>query len=185
MSMVGTNAVQRSKYKEEVDELLDRGISLREIIRTLKRQYPKFNDFSLTTLSLYAKQRREENDVRQQGLVGMDSVLSDSYIRSIERAVLNQGYVADDAMVLDYIISKGFSNLVAGNRLGIGLNDIFRAIDRKSRILGPRYTGETSWALLDQQAVFQEYMKIVQQTVPAESYEKICELCVKAGIMNA
>lgn len=169
MKSVGSNAVKESVYRDVIDQWIDMNVPLRDIIKEIQATYdPAFNEFGLTTLSLYAKERRESREVESR------NSMSDVGI-NVDKAVRNDGHV------LDYIIQKGFETLI-DNGGTVGVTDIFRAIDRKGKILGASYKGQTVWALLDNQQAMLRLFELIHECVPGKYVDVLIERAVQEGL---
>jgi len=60
MRKMMNNAVYYSKRRRFVNQCLDKGMSLRATMQELRNRYTGFDEFGLTTLSRYAKKRRQD-----------------------------------------------------------------------------------------------------------------------------
>ena len=82
---------------------------------------------------------------------------------------------------IENIIQKGFETLI-DNGGNVGVTDIFRAIDRKGKILGASYKGQTVWALLDNQQAMLRLFELIHECVPGKYVDVLIERAVQEGL---
>jgi len=165
----GADLIRRSAWREQIDSWILFGSSAREMMQEITRKDPDFDEFGITSLNVYIKDYR----LRQEEMRVQD--LSDIGVNP-ESAVRN------DTEVLDYIIQTGFTNMMAAEGAAIHVADVFRAMDRKSKILGAAYKGQTLWALLDNQQAMIRVFELLREIVPRQYVDKLIERMVEEGL---
>jgi hypothetical protein len=74
--------------------------------------------------------------------------------------------------------------MLYGNKGGIRLSDVFRAMNLKARILGDAYRGQTIWGINDYQKVIEKTFEILHSKIPERYMDELIHTLVLEGLVS-
>lgn len=170
-------------YIKKVDEMLDRGLSIRKVNAFIKEQNDGF-EISNPYLNKYNQYRKAKGLEESK----LDNFISNSTVTKImlsedtKSPITKRDQLKKDLEFIDLVIQTGAKDLrekIQRNEADIEIDDVFTAIKLKDKLTDGAFSGLTDYGIEYLQSITEEkYMnliKLMYRYIPDEDKEKVLE----------